>query len=212
MVFDEVLSRCILYGGGTFDTNTYKWDGASWEIAGAGAPNANWMPAMTYDSSRGQSLLFGGVANNELDETWVFGSSAQATPYGSGCGQPLLAMAPGHLSLPIIGRSASVGLSGIPGAIAFMALGWSRAMMGPFPLPMALAGFGMPGCDLLQSSEVAALPLIGAGQQMTYSLAIPAWSGLIGQTLFLQGWAPAPGANSGGTITSNAIEWRIGSL
>ena len=38
------------------------------------------------------------------------------------------------------------------------------------------------------------------------------WGSLIGVPLYLQGWAPAPGANPAGVIVSNGIEWFIGNI
>ena len=112
---------------------------------------------------------------------------------------------------PIIGSTAQVGMSNIPSALAFLAVGFSSAVVGPFALPLPLGGYGMPGCYLLQSAENAAFPVAYSGSSTaTFSLQLPNWFGLIGLQLYLQGWAVAPGVNPGYTIVSNGVEWAIG--
>ena len=49
----------------------------------------------------------------------------------------------------------------------------------------------------------------GAAQN---SIAIPNNLALAGMHFYLQAWAPAPGANQGGLIASNAIDLLIGNL
>ncbi|MCR9245175.1 MAG: hypothetical protein NXI31_09095 [bacterium] len=44
----------------------------------------------------------------------------------------------------------------------------------------------------------------------TYGLAIPNSEGLAGLTMFVQGWAAAPGANAANAIVSNGVQWGIG--
>ena len=76
---------------------------------------------------------------------------------------------------------------------------------------MPLATYGMPGCDLLHSAEAAAIPTTSTGTGTAiFSWPLPNWSGLIGLHIYLQGWAPAPGANTAGVIVSNGVEWVIG--
>jgi hypothetical protein len=102
-------------------------------------------------------------------------------------------------------------LTNIPSTLAFVAFGWNRTAIGPFALPFSLLGYGMSGCDLLQSSEFSALPVTFSGSSTaTFSLPLPNISGLIGLRCYLQGWAYAPGVNPGHTIVSNALDWLIG--
>ena len=131
--------------------------------------------------------------------------------FGSGCGNPALDLAPILSARPTIGTTAQAALANIPSAVAFVALGWSRTAFGVSPLPLSLAGFGMPGCDLLQSAEAAAEPVTFTGTgSATFSLPLPNMTGLVGAQLYLQGWALAPGVNAGNTIVSNGVEWGIG--
>lgn len=84
-------------------------------------------------------------------------------------------------------------------------------MFGTFALPLSLAGWGLPGCFLLQSAEVAAISTTQTSPgSATFSMVLPNWSGFIGLDLHLQGWAYAPGVNPGHTVVSNGLTWGIG--
>ncbi|MEC7583116.1 MAG: hypothetical protein VYE77_02250, partial [Planctomycetota bacterium] len=171
--------------------------------------------AMAYDSQRGATVMFGGVVGGLVGDTWERPSDSPSvtSTFGSGCGNPVLDLAPVSGAGPIIGTTAQASLTNVPTppSIAFVALGWSTTTTGAFPLPLPLDTFGMPGCFLLQSSEAAAEPttITGPGTA-TFSLPLPGITGLIGVQLYLQGWAVAPGANPSGTIVSNGVSWLIG--
>jgi len=156
-----------------------------------------------------------GTANTFLTRLDTFevvrGPLATASQFGSGCGNPAMTMFPVASAPPAINATAQASLTNIPSTLAFVALGWSRAMVGPFALPFPLVGYGMPGCFMLQSAEAAAQPVAFTGPgTATFSLPLPNWAGLVGLHLHLQGWANAPGANAAQAIVSNGIEWVIG--
>jgi hypothetical protein len=163
-------------------------------------------------------LVFGGTrvqggANISLGDTWLHdaGSTAAAAAFGNGCGTPALALSPVSINRPIIGTTPQVSLTGIPSSMSFVAIGWSNTTAGVFQLPMSLSGFGMPGCDLLQSAEFAAIPMTFTGQgTASYGLSLPNWGALVGVSMFLQAWANAPGANTANVIVSNGVEWVVG--
>jgi hypothetical protein len=114
-------------------------------------------------------------------------------------------------SLPIINTTARASLTNIPSSLAFVWLGSSRTAAGSFSLPFPLNGYGMPGCYLLQSMNLATHPVQFTGPgTATYSLPLPNSVGLIGLHIYLQGWAIAPGANAAGLTVSNGVEWVIG--
>ena len=78
-------------------------------------------------------------------------------------------------------------------------------------MPLSLAGFGAPGCYIWQSSEAIALPTTaGPHNTMQFHMAIPNIQELIGARVHLQAWAPDPGYNSAGLITSNGLAWVLG--
>jgi len=213
MAYDSQRGRIVLFGGnigGPSLSDTWEWDGLRWS-QGTTGPSSRAGHAMAYDSQRARVVMFGGEAMGIYrNDTWERDGNytSTAATFGSGCG---LALVPIANARPTINTTAQVSLTNIPSSIAFVALGWSRTALGPFPLPLTLAGYGMPGCDLLQSAEGGAQPVTFTGTgTATYGLLLPNWSGLIGVHLFLQGWAFAPGANAGSAIVSNGLEWGIG--
>jgi hypothetical protein len=218
MAYDSQRGRTVLFGGDASGVpETWEWNGASWsQVSPATQPPSLYGHAMAYDSQRARVLLFGGrlYGGLILRDTWDFGQPlATAHIYGTGCGSPALDLAPLVSARPIIGTTGQAVLTNVPSSLAFVALGWSRSSFGGFNLPLSLAGFGMPGCDLLQSAEAAAVPTTITGPSTaTFGLPLPNLAGLIGLTVYLQGWAVAPGYNPGHTIVSNGIVWRIGAL
>ena len=219
MAYDSQRGVTVMFGGTSSGSNyladTWEWNGSSWTQVSTTGPSARREHAMAYDSLRGRIVLFGGCCY--LGDTWEWDSQnlAYALTFGAGCGSPVLDLAPVANARPVIGTTGQAALTNIPSppAIAFVALGWSRTTSGGFSLPLSLAGFGMPGCDLLQSAEAAANPTTATGPgTATFSLPLPGIAGLLGLHLYLQGWATAPGTNSGNLIVSNGIHWRIGGV
>lgn len=110
------------------------------------------------------------------------------------------------------GRAARVHLSGAPsGTQAFLLLGLSRQTFLGQPLPLSLAGYGLPGCDLFTSIE-AFIPVtagtggIGAGYgfvDIPLTLVPPAQA-----TLTLRGqWLVLPQHGVGGALSA-PIQWQ----
>lgn len=224
MTYDSQRGRTVLFGGvsGSGTTHieygdTWEWDGSTWMLASIAGPTARVHHAMAYDSQRGCTVLFGGGSSMPpFGDTWEWSAGLPNTPatavgFGIGCGTPSLSLQAVSNARPVISTTAQVAMSNVPSSIAFVALGWSRSMAGPFALPFPLVLYGMPGCYLLQSAESAGQPVTFTGASTAaFGLALPSWSGLIGLHVFLQGWAYAPGVNAGHTIVSNGVEWVIG--
>lgn len=212
MAFDSLRGVTVMFGGGSFRSDTWEWDGSNWLGPLPSGPGGRIDHAMAYDDQRYRTVLFGGWINNgntvHYPETWAL--TDPANTFGVGCGIPALELSPVLGAGPTIGSTARCTMANVPSTLAFVALGWSRSSFGAFALPLTLAGFGMPGCTLLQSSDAPSEAVSATGPSTaTYSLALPNMSGLIGLRLYLQGWAFAPGANAGNTIVSNGVEWRI---
>lgn len=151
-----------------------------------------------------------GPGNGSLLRVRPNASSATAT-FGAGCGNPALDLA--GSAPPIIGTTAQVVLANAPTPFAFLAVGWSNTASGPTPLPISLAGIGMPGCQLLQSAEVLGLNTTATGTgTAAYDWPLANLGSLIGLHVYLQGWALAPGQNPANLIVSNGLEWVIGSF
>ena len=222
MVYNSLRGKAVSFGGynGVTLGGTWEWDGNSWTGIAITAPSTRDGHAMAYDSLRGKAVLFGGYNNNSghLDDTWEFNSQnllAFALPYGTGCGSPLLDLTPQANARPVIGAVARAALTNIPSqpGISFVALGWSRTTSGGFALPLSLAGFGMPGCDLLTSAETPAVPTTPTGPgTANLNIPLPNNTSLVGLDVYLQGWAVAPGTNPGNTVVSNGVHWGIGGI
>ena len=137
--------------------------------------------------------------------------SSSTLIYGIGCGSPALDLS--GSAPPVIGATGQLILTNAPTPFAFIAAGLSNTVWGAVPLPAPLAGIGMPGCLLLQSTDVGGLVTTSTGAGTAqYDWPLPNLGGLIGQRLYMQGWALAPGYNAIGIIVSNGVEWQIGNL
>lgn len=151
---------------------------------------------MAYDSACGRIVLFGGdgaSAFNELSDTWEYYRSGAAsyTSFGAGCaeaaGIPVLAAAPGQLPW-LCSTPFTLDLS---------------------PLPLGLASNGAPGCDLLVNIDVG-VPLIPANGSVAWVIPSLPNAGLVGATVFAQGFVLDPLANPLGVVLSNAGELTFG--
>jgi hypothetical protein len=77
LVYDSVRDRTVLFGGtdalgSSFHGDTWEWDGAAWqEVSPAGAsPAPRAWHSMTFDATRGRTVLFGGYNGSQLGDTW----------------------------------------------------------------------------------------------------------------------------------------------
>ena len=57
MTYDEARHVCVLFRGGS----TWEWDGVEWTLRQNGGPPWVSESAMAYDSTRGVTVLFGGI-------------------------------------------------------------------------------------------------------------------------------------------------------
>jgi hypothetical protein len=217
MAYDSVRQRVILFGGSSSgqQDDTVEWDGAAWTVqAPATSPPARENHSMAFDSTRQRMVLFGGFTT--ISDTWTrgqFGTAAVASEYGVGCGAPQLTFTSSPTGRPVIGQVASANIGNATSSVAAVAIGWSRDQFGPFALPVTLAGIGMPGCDLLQSSDVLGLATTSTGPStLVFDQPLPNDLSIVGQIVYLQAYSFAPGANQLEVVASNGIEWIIGDL
>lgn len=211
MAYNDLRGRSVLFGHSSLLDDTWEWNGSTWTQLAITGPGPRAYTAMAHDTLRGMTIVFGGLVNNAYPrETLALGYRSAATAYGNGCGNPNLSLAAAGSSVPSLGTTARVEVGNIPSTTANLMMGWSRTQFGFYPLPLTLTGFGMTGCELLQSSEFSLPATSSSAGTASYELAIPNWGGLLGIRLHLQAWAPAPGANAAGVIASNGIEWAIG--
>lgn len=147
------------------------------------------------------------------DRVWYDGIAVTpvvALAFGAGCGSPELALVPDPASPPVLGSTAAAVVPRAPTPWAWMVLGWRNDAIGAQSLPLSLDSVGMPGCSVLQSSDVfglAMLPMAGGGRR--FELAIPPVPALVDGHVYLQALALAPGQNAAGLIVSSGVDWRI---
>jgi Galactose oxidase, central domain len=94
MVYDTLRDRVILFGGlvgnGSFTSDLWEWDGASWAWRTASGPEARANHAMVYDSVRNVSVLFGGYCTFDVlpncqpfSDTWVWDGTSWTEVIGT---------------------------------------------------------------------------------------------------------------------------------
>ncbi len=131
-----------------------------------------------------------------------------ATAYGTGCGPTLAATAP-----PRIGQTLPLLMQNLPASsvLAFLAIGDSATQFGALPLPLALDGYGAPGCWLLHDLRYnGSSPMLLLGTSAVADIAIPGQAIYAGFVFRLQGWAIAPGSNTVGVVFSNGLQVQVG--
>jgi hypothetical protein len=216
LTYDPFRAVSVLSGGmnptnGAPILDTWEFDGASWTQVPT-AVTGRLGQAMAYLPTTFQVVLFGGMNPTtyaNLGDTWQYG--AKVRTFGAGCagsnGVPALAA----LDAPRLGQSYTLQLTNLvpSSGLAIMVAGLSD-QTGPFgPLPASLAGFGMPGCSALVSSDVVVF-VGNIGGTAVLSTAIPAGVGFMGLTLFHQGVSLDAAANAGGLTVSNAVAGTLG--
>lgn len=216
--YDREWCRTVLHGGyaplsGVL-SDTWIWSGQSWShVSVAQSPPARAGGAMVYDEGAGVSVLFSGDLSGTYGDTWTLdGAEASAAQFALGCGSPALQLSAPAVQLPVVGASAGLLAANTPQGFAFLAIGASRSFYSGFPLPLTLAGLGMPGCELLQSADIeSALWMPQSSNGVAYlQIAIPNVPAFVGVHLYLQAWTGAPGVNAAGFIVSNGLDWKIG--
>lgn len=220
MTYDENWQRTVLNGGespsGTSLGDVRVWNGQFWAPLGTLAMELECsFGALAFDPVRRRMVHFGGVRSGSgpVAETWVLdGNAAEQFTLGIGCGSPPLTLTESLPGRPVIGQTAELDITFAPLGIAFLTIGTRLDWFGGFPLPVLLDGFGMPGCSIQHSTDLYSAwfaPSVGATTARA-SVAIPNDLAYLGVPLYLQAWAPAPGANAGALLVSNSLRWRFG--
>lgn len=133
-----------------------------------------------------------------------------ALAYGTSCGPVLAATV-----APRVGRAMPLLVTNMPSTsvLAGCALGFSRTSYNGMPLPLSLAGLGMPGCWLLQDlfiGDAVRLTLFGS-TAAAITIPVPNDPSYGGMRAYFQAWAVAPGVNAAGAVFSGGIDVQIGS-
>jgi hypothetical protein len=169
---------------------------------------------LTLDASGGWQLKFGAMSLSDGMSGYSLGNGA--TDAGAsdltaitgailvGDDRPNLALA--AVARPLIGQTASLETRAIPtGSISGFLLYGTVAI----PLPgIDLGAIGAPGCSIYHSGDVV-VPFAVANPTAQHSLRVPNNPSLAGAHLYSQSVVFAPGVNTLGAITSNAVDWLI---
>ncbi|MFO1078521.1 MAG: kelch repeat-containing protein [Planctomycetota bacterium] len=212
----DLRGRIVIYAGydGGDLTDTAEWNGSDWTVLATPVqPGVPVLPAMATGPAGGHVVLFGGEDSGGAAHaaTWWFDAFAAAAAYGTGCGAPPLALGAVAGGTPVLGQAFQSAMTGVPaGAGAFQSLGFSNTTWLGIALPLDLAQFAMPGCWLLHDAAALFLPCTLAGGTATHSFAVPALPSIAGWTVYLQGYALAPGSNPAGILTSNGLALTFG--
>lgn len=132
---------------------------------------------------------------------------ARTESFGSACGVPT---ATGHLQLAsagVVGQPVllAADMAPLPQGVGLLLLGWSRTQWNGAALPLPLAPFGYPGCDLLVSLD-ATLPAAHTVNPTLIPIGTPTQPALAGVWLHAQ-YALL---HVGGTAFSEALSLRLG--
>ncbi len=210
---DTTHGRVLMTGGiASNSTNiifsdTWLWDGVTWSPFLTSTPTpARLNAAMAYDADHDTALLVGYSA-----DTWTLAPVGAEALFGTGCpgslGLPTLQTSPD--SAPEPGGTLVFQLTNLPSTLALMAVGFSNTTAGTQALPLSLAPFGMPGCNLLVAPDTTVLLAVTA-HEASWTLVVPHENALSGVEFFCQAFAFDPGANLAGLIATNAGRSRLG--
>ncbi|MBL8723801.1 MAG: hypothetical protein JNK49_07125 [Planctomycetes bacterium] len=216
--YDASRGRMLVLGGyptpssASVGEDVWAFDGTNWSpLSTPTTPLVRSSACLAYDSRRREVVMYGGTRSSSQDDTWVLGAAGTQGTFGVGCpgssGTPGLQVAPE--SLPEPGGAVVVGIVNLPQPLAAMVMGFSNTTTGVQALPMALAPFGMPGCDLLVATDAAVLVLGSAGAGR-WTLPLPAAAAMVGIEFYYQAFAYDPPANVAGFVTSAGGSCRIG--
>lgn len=217
MVYDTHRDRLVLWGG-RFQPNDQAWEleGDVWltrQLAQP-APPARQAHTMAFDEVRGEVVLFGGWDGTQIfGDTWIYGPvhPARNAAFGASCGAP----PPGlHLdpqdALPWLQSTARWVVEPTPpGAPAVLLVGASRTHSSLGQLPFDLARFGLPGCLLLGSGDLA-LPMVSVHRHASTALTVPSVPQLADHTVWCQALVGDPAANVLGFAFTNGLGLTFG--
>lgn len=110
---------------------------------------------------------------------------------------------------PWIGDTLSVDVNPCPQSFAVLATGFSDQASGATPLPIDLAGLGMPGCQLRVALDHLSVGT-GAAGTVSFQIPVPNDPSLVGVAFWQQAFALAPGVNPAGALLSDSMRGRIG--
>jgi hypothetical protein len=204
IAYDPVRGRVLALGD-----DLLEYDGVRWTTA---APRPSLVVGLTaHDSVRHRTL-----ASDARGRHWLLAPATQPsfTRHGTGCagsgGAASLDAAAG--AVPALGTTMALQLGSLaptPG-VCVLALGFDLAQWNGAPLPIELAGAGLPGCRLwIAPVPGAAWFAAHGGGSALFALPIPASPWLAGVVFGAQAIAIDPTAANGVAALSNAVVLRV---
>jgi len=134
------------------------------------------------------------------------------TPYGTGCGpEPQVEL--WGVTEPKLGGNLKLAVNDLTLTTveALLCVGGSRTWFNGVPLPIAMDGFGMPGCQLLQDFAGGIHRMARMGSSASLTFAVPNDPGLLGLKAWFQGLVCDVSTNPRGLVLTQGLEMLLGS-
>jgi len=133
--------------------------------------------------------------------------------FANGCAgsRPAARLTPAPGARLMLGSTSNVTATNLPVDAGIAMIGFSRTSSLFGPLPLALDGFGMPGCTAYVSPDATNF-VLGANQQANIALTLPNNPAFAGLVLHLQLLALDPGTNAFGAVVSDAVVGLVGAF
>jgi hypothetical protein len=223
MAYDPRSERVVLHGGETASgcqQDVWSWNGTEWTIhlpQSGFVPSARTRSQLVHDSGSNRLLLFaGGCGTNYTNDLWdlALPTLARTSSYGSPCtgSNGLLALSINNNSLPVIGQTLQMQMSGVPAFSPCVGyIGFSNTSFAGTPLPFSLDFLSIYGCSAYMSADLnfsLGLPN-NATSTTPWNLAIPLDPVFLSLHIYMQGLALEFGGTRFATVT-NGIDARIG--
>ena len=189
LVAARLAAMTFLYSGATGQVLYEPPQGPSWSTGGAGDVNADGFP----DFIEGWPQYSPTPSTPYLGRAFVYsGAPPGVTSSGQGCpGTSGVTPRIGATGTPALGSSFAINLSKAPVATpAALLLGFSNTTWWGIPLPLNLAPFGMPACDLRVSPDLLFFATTAGNlpdrAYVTMTFGIPSIPSLAGMTVHAQ--------------------------
>ncbi len=158
-------------------------------------PDANGEIWVYVDDLEGQQ--------SSSNRTWYDGVGWEwaPLPLGNGCGAPAPTI--GYVGQPVTTRDFTVTLASAPASsLGMLVIGFNATSWNSLPLPLSLASFGFPGCDLNVAVDLNLFLLTDPNGAASYTVNLPQVPGL---DVYWQWAALSPT----GLVTTTGLETRF---